>query len=274
MSDTIPATPVEESETPDAPPTRTDAAPDASPPRRRTLPLCMHIVAPVRENAVWTLLAFLPGRKFLGLWATVTIIAAGCLAGHSGFQGHPRTESVIFAVVFFAWLYLAPLLNLAPQMGFHSHVRRNGLGEALLSAPIPPDAYVGAFLRYYLAVLVQGVAGFGAYWWLALVTDPESASRTLGDTDFVWFVAGVVALWSASYWVAICRGPFLWCVAAYIMLMVHEIFDPLGIDVRFFGSDGKLFWHTSVVIWFALALAGMVYCRLHYAERLRARLFP
>ena len=107
MSDTIPATPVEESETPDAPPTRTDAAPDASPPRRRTLPLCMHIVAPVRENAVWTLLAFLPGRKFLGLWATVTIIAAGCLAGHSGFQGHPRTESVIFAVVFFAWLYLA-----------------------------------------------------------------------------------------------------------------------------------------------------------------------
>lgn len=274
MSDIIPGIPVEEHEAPAAPPAQPDGASDASPPRRPTLPLCMHIVAPERENAVWTLLSRLPCRDLLGLRATVAIITVGCLAGLSGFLERPDRVDALFPLLFLAWMHLTPLLNLEPQAEFHNHVRRNGLGGELLSAPIPPDAYMGAFLRYYLAVLLQSAAAFAAFLGVALVAHPEALLRAMGDTEVQWFIAAVVALWSAVYWVRICRGPFLWFVAAYIILIANEIIDPTDTELRFFGGDYGLYGRASVVIWVGLAVAGMLYCRLFYAERLRERLFP
>ena len=271
MSDALPSSAVEEPRDPSAP---ADAASAATPSRGRVVPFCMGIVSPMRENPVWTLLGYLPCRKFLGLWPTVALVGAGFLAGFAGYQKHHRTDSIVFAVVFFTWVLLSPLMNLAPQMGFHRHVRRNGLGEALFSAPIPPDAFVGAFLRYYLAVLLQCVLALAAFWTGALLAAPAAATDTLADTGVQWFVAGVIALWSATYWVAISRGPLFVFVGLYILMVVHEVADPFRTDVKLFNDDSSLFWHTSVIVWVVLAIAGVVYCRVAYAERLRARLFP
>jgi hypothetical protein len=249
-----------------------DEASDFTPPKPDGFAQAMlGLVEPNSEDAVWTILERLHRRRGFRSSATWLLVLAGGMAGFF-FVIKAYSAAVPGLLMYIGAALLLWFFNLLPQARFAHFLRRNDLAEHLLLLPLPNAAYAGAFTRLFIAASFQIALAHLTFWFMLFgfskempLTDPEF----LGI--FFWLHTGAIGGAWALYWVAVAGGGWWTLPAAYLLALFYN--ETLPYDQQLIRREETVFKASIVLFWIAGTVL-MVWCRHHYAERLRRKLFP
>jgi hypothetical protein len=253
-------------------PAGADEAPDFERPKPDGFAEAMlSLVEPGREDAVWTILERIHRRRGFRSSATWLLVLAAGLAGMFMVL-KAYSVAVPGILMYFGGAFILWFINLLPQVRFAHFLRRSDLGDHLLLLPLPEEAYAGAFTRLFIAACLQISLAHLTFWFMLFAFMEDF--RFL-DTDFLefffWAHTGVIGAVWALYWVAIAGGWWWVLPPAYWITVVYN--ESLPWDQQPIQREETMLKLSFVIFWF-VGTALMFWCKRHYAERLRAKLFP
>lgn len=224
----------------------------------------IRVVAPRGENVVWEMLLRQQRRGALR-WSVLPFLV-GLAVVTPLFAGIQSPWTIYLAIALMMVASMVFISILRPPTQVLLRYRKTGCSDHMLTAPIGASDYADAFMRTFLAAMLE----------LVVVASVFASSLLLVgewndlESGVVWFVAGLLGISWIIYWVALRGGLVQLLPLFYLLAFLQAI---RGVVTSGNGDWLMLFMKLSVVVFWIGGFAIYLWCRRDYADLLRRRLF-